>query len=112
MNAKGASWSLLNQCVCALRFYFREVQCCTYPKQHAIMATLYSTGIRLSELLALKVRDIDSPRMVIWVRGGKGAKDRQVQLGRDLLQILRGYWRSCAQKRGTCCFRGPSKASL
>ena len=83
----------------------------TYPKHHAILATLYSTGIRLSELRELRVNDIDSQRMVIWVRDGKGGKDRQVQLSQDLLQILRDYWRSCPQKPRELLFPG-SKEGL
>ncbi|MDA1180600.1 MAG: tyrosine-type recombinase/integrase, partial [Planctomycetota bacterium] len=47
-------------------------------KQQAILSTLYATGLRVSELVALTVSDIDSQRMVIHVRLGKGKKDRYV----------------------------------
>jgi integrase/recombinase XerD len=59
----------------------------------AILMTLYSTGVRRSELVRLKVSDIDSQRMVIHVRQGKGSKDRDVPLSPKLLETLREYWR-------------------
>jgi len=59
----------------------------------AMLMTLYSTGMRRSELARLKVSDIDSPRMVIHVREGKGSKDRDVPLSSKLLETLRAYWR-------------------
>jgi integrase/recombinase XerD len=55
--------------------------------------TLYSTGIRRSELVRLRVEDIDSKRMVIHIRKGKGGKDRDVLLCPRLLETLREYWR-------------------
>ena len=59
-----------------------------------ICATLmYSCGLRISEALNLKVTDIDSKRMVVIVRGGKGNKDRHIPLPRRTLELLRDYWR-------------------
>ena len=58
-----------------------------------ILMTLYSTGLRRAELCALKVADIDSERMLIHVRQGKGARDREVLLSPRLLETLREYWR-------------------
>ncbi len=62
-------------------------------KHHAILNTLYSTGIRCNELLALRPSNIDSDRMVINVKLGKGKKDRQVRLHPKVLDILRTYFR-------------------
>lgn len=59
----------------------------------AILVTLYSTGLRRAELCSLKVADIDSDRMMIHVRQGKGSRDRDVLLSPKLLQTLREYWR-------------------
>ena len=64
----------------------------------AILMTLYSTGLRRSELVRLKVADIDSQRMVIHVCQGKGRKDRDVPLSPKLLETLREYWRSARPK--------------
>jgi site-specific recombinase XerD len=58
----------------------------------AMLMTLYATGLRRSELCQLKVTDIDSQRMVIRVRQGKGARDRDVLLSPKLLETLRKYW--------------------
>jgi len=58
-----------------------------------IITTLYATGMRRSELARLKVEDIDSQRMVIHVRQGKGGKDRDVTLSPRLLEVLRDYWK-------------------
>ena len=62
-------------------------------KHRVILATLYTTGLRVSELAQLQGTDIDSGRMVVVVRQGKGKKDRQVGLSSDLLPLLRQYWK-------------------
>jgi site-specific recombinase XerD len=59
----------------------------------AMLMTLYGTGVRRAELCQLKVADVDSQRMVIRVRNGKGGRDRDVLLSDKLLQTLREYWR-------------------
>ena len=61
--------------------------------QRTILMTLYSTGMRCAELACLKVADIDSKRMMIRIRCGKGGKDRDVPLSPKLLETLREYWR-------------------
>jgi integrase/recombinase XerD len=59
----------------------------------AILATMYAAGLRVSEVASLKVSDLDRERRVIWVRGGKGHKDRQVMLAEALRDLLAAYWR-------------------
>jgi site-specific recombinase XerD len=60
-------------------------------KHKAILMTIYSGGLRLSELTGLRLRDVDSKRMVITIRQGKGKKDREVMLSEALLPVLRSY---------------------
>jgi site-specific recombinase XerD len=60
---------------------------------HVLMATMYGTGMRVSEAVHLRVSDIDSQRMTIRIELGKGAKDRYVMLSPKLLELLRDYWR-------------------
>src|SRR3984885_5675063 len=62
-------------------------------KHRAILATMYGAGLRVSEVTKLKVSDLDRERRVIWVRGGKGHKDRQVMLAEPLREVLAAYWR-------------------
>jgi len=59
----------------------------------AMLITLYSTGMRRAELCHLKVEDIDSKRMLIRIRHGKGGRDRDVPLSPKVLETLREYWR-------------------
>ena len=61
--------------------------------RRALLMTLYATGMRRSELVHLKVSDIDSQRMIIRVTQGKGSKDRDLPLNPELLETLRAYWR-------------------
>jgi integrase/recombinase XerD len=58
-----------------------------------MLMTLYSTGVRRAELCRLHVTDIDSPRMMVHIRDGKGGHDRDVPLSATLLETLRVYWR-------------------
>jgi site-specific recombinase XerD len=63
-------------------------------KHKALLMTLYGSGLRVSEVAALRPADIDSHRMLIHVRLGKGAKDRMTKLSPRLLEVLREYWRA------------------
>jgi integrase/recombinase XerD len=62
-------------------------------KARVALTTAYAAGLRVSEVAALKVQDIDSQRMVIRIEHGKGGKERYVMLSQALLGILRSYWR-------------------
>jgi integrase/recombinase XerD len=61
--------------------------------QRALLMTLYGTGMRRTEVSMLKVRDIDSRRMMIRVERGKGGASRDLPLSPALLETLREYWR-------------------
>jgi site-specific recombinase XerD len=63
-------------------------------KHRAILMTAYAAGLRVSEVVALRVDDIDSRRMVIRLRQAKGQKDRYTMLSPRLLTILREYWKA------------------
>ena len=71
-------WRLLDACVC--------------PRHRLLLTTTYAAGLRVSEVVALKVADIDPDRMTIRVELGKGGKDRYVPLADRLLVELRRYW--------------------
>jgi integrase/recombinase XerD len=62
-------------------------------KHRALLMTIYSAGLRISEVVHLKVSDIDSQRMTIRVQQGKGGKDRYTLLARRTVEVLREYWR-------------------
>jgi len=80
-------------------------------KYRALLMTIYSGGLRISEAAHLKVSDIDSKRMMIRIRQGKGMKDRYTLLGRRSLDILRLYWR--AYRPGDWLFPGrPSQSPI
>jgi integrase/recombinase XerD len=71
----------------------RLINAAELPRDRLFVQVAYGCGLRLSELIHLRVGDIDSARMVIHVRQGKGAKDRLVPLSGRLLEALRAYWR-------------------
>lgn len=121
---RGVSASTMNQAICALRFFFREVLRYKWElelryqrapqrvpvtltreemvrlfgavrglRERAAMEIAYGSGLRLSEVLHLKLADIDSARMILRVDQGKGKKDRNVMLSAALLETLRAYWK-------------------
>src|SRR5271163_738018 len=102
----------INSAVSALRFFFTVtldrpdlarrltvvevtllLQAASAPKYKAAFATAYGAGLRVSEVVALKVGDIDSERMLLRVERGKGGKDRHAMLSPQLLELLRAWWR-------------------
>jgi site-specific recombinase XerD len=68
------------------------------PKHKAMFMTIYGAGLRVSELVSLRPEDIDSARMLIRIREGKGQKERYAKLSVHLLQVLRDYYRTCRPK--------------
>jgi len=67
-------------------------------KSRAALSLAYGAGLRASEVVSLKVSDIDSKRQVIRVEQGKGRKDRYAMLSDDLLDLLRDWWRASGDK--------------
>ena len=74
-------------------------------KHKAIIATAYAAGLRISEVCALRIADIDSQRRRIHIRSGKGKKDRDVMLGESLLALLRQYYQK-GRPKGEYLFPG------
>jgi len=72
---------------------WRILNACIHPRDRVLLATTYAAGLRVSEVVALKVSDLDGDRMTIHISLGKGAKDRYVPLSQRLLQDVRAYWR-------------------
>jgi site-specific recombinase XerD len=90
--------------------FFQHV--CTIRYRAALM-TAYGAGLRVNEVVCLQAGDIDSKRMLIRVRQGKGRKDRYAMLSPRLLQVLRAWWRSTGRPGGAAptewLFPGPRK---
>ena len=74
-----------------VRQVLRTVQ---HPVRRMALTTIYALGLRLGEGLSLETGHIDSGRLLVWVRDGKGARDRGVPLPRPLLARLRQYWKT------------------
>ncbi len=138
VNDKKVSYTVFNQSVCAIRFFYRNVMqkewdikhipfqkkrkklpdvlsvqevarlinAASYIKHKAILQTLYSTGMRLQELVNLNYKDINSGRKSVRIRQGKGKKDRYVMLSETLLKTLREYWISSDPKPYEYLFPG------
>jgi integrase/recombinase XerD len=87
------------------------ISSCRSPKQKAIVELFYSSGLRLEELRLLKLTDIDSKNNRIFVRNGKGRKDRYTLLSKRVVETLRNYYRIQKVKPQVFLFEGktPSK---
>ena len=77
------------------------------PRARMALIAIYSCGLRLSEGVSLHTRDIDSARMFVHVRAGKGGRDRYVPLPQRTLELLRVYWRTAAPRPRFGLPRGP-----
>ena len=91
----------------------REVErlfaCTANPKHRVLLMTTYAAGLRVGEVVRLKVTDIDSDRMLIRVEQGKGNKDRYTVLSKRLLEELRHYWKLYRRKPWLFPAKDPSK---
>ena len=67
-------------------------------KYKAALSIAYGAGLRVGEVVMLRVSDIDSKRMLIRVEQGKGRKDRHAMLSPQLLELLRAWWRQCRSR--------------
>ena len=79
------------------------------PLCHALFTTMYASGLRIQEACRLRTEDVDSPRMALMVRNGKGGVDRVALLPQSLLVCLRNYWRIC-RPEGPWLFPGGTRA--
>lgn len=77
----------------------RLIHAAPFRKHRTLLATTYAAGLRVSEVVRLKITDIDSDRMTLRVEQGKGAKDRYTLLSPRLLEEMREYWRECRPVR-------------
>ena len=82
----------------------RIISCTNNLKHRCILSTIYSAGLRVSELLSLKIKDLDSDRMMIRIEDSKGGKDRYTLLSESLLVELREYYKEYKPK--TFLFEG------
>lgn len=80
---------------------------CDNLKHKAILVLMYATGMRIGEIINLKLCDIDRSRMVIYIKQGKGNKDRTAPMHNDLLKLLEKYYREHFPK--TYLFNGQTK---
>lgn len=71
---------------------FQLIDICQNLKHKAMFLLAYGSGLRVNELVSLRVKDIDSKSMRVFVRGGKGKKDRYTVLSENTLIALRNYW--------------------
>lgn len=84
--------------VFGVREVIRILEAARNNKHRTLLCLTYAAGLRVSEVVNLRIKDIDSARMVINIRQSKGRKDRQVMLGEPLLEILRNYFKEYKPK--------------
>jgi integrase/recombinase XerD len=82
------------------------------PLYRAVVSAMYGAGLRIAEACRLACSDIDSKRMLLVVRHGKGGKDRSVMLSDRLLALLRDYWRAYRPSPDGPLFRGNGRDGL
>lgn len=82
------------------------INSCRSPKQKAIVELFYSSGLRLEELRLLRLTDVDSKNNRLFVRCGKGRKDRYTLLSKRVVETLRAYYRDQKVKPKVCLFEG------
>ena len=90
----------------------RFLDAAVHFKSRVMLTLAYAAGLRVSEIVALRVDDIDSQRMVIRVRQAKGHKDRYVMLSPKLLELLRTYWKRTRPRPQAYLFTGPTGKPL
>ena len=76
----------------------RIIDCAHNLRHKTLLSLIYSGGFRLSEAINLKISDIDSERMLIHIKSAKGRKDRYTLLSKNILVIMREYYRVYAPK--------------
>jgi len=86
------------------------LQCVRLPRYRVCLSTIYACGLRLQEGTHLQVPDIDSARMVVHVRNGKGAKDRYAPLPQQTLALLRHSWTT--HRNPAWLFPAPGRSGL
>jgi site-specific recombinase XerD len=72
----------------------RLIEAAQHPKYRAALSLAYGAGLRVSEVIGIKVSDIDSKRMVLRIENGKGSRDRLAKLSPLLLEELRAWWKA------------------
>ena len=87
----------------------RLIESARSPFDRTILMTLYATGVRRAECAALKVTDIDAPRMVLHIQQGKGGKDRDIVLSPRLLEEFRQHYRRLRRKPSAWLFPGGTR---
>jgi len=87
----------------------RLIESARSPFDRTILMTLYATGVRRAECAALKVADIDAPRMVLHIQQGKGGKDRDIVLSPRLLEEFRQHYRRLRRKPSAWLFPGGTR---